>query len=140
MTPEKTDYELFLEISALLTGFSKTELTGTGMLQSYYNTVLANNYSNDVQNFFAIVRLIFESPPETWNDKISASLIQENTSSANPPNLAKNIIILWYAGTWNNNFISSAAYIEGLMWNTAHAHAPGAKQPGFGSWAKLPVS
>ena len=74
MTPEKTDYELFLEISAPLTGFSKAELMGTGMLQSYYNTVLANNYSNDVQNFFAIVRLIFESPPDGWNDKINRLL------------------------------------------------------------------
>jgi hypothetical protein len=58
--------------------------------------------------------------------------------------IAKNIIRLWYLGTWQKDkstiVVSAKAYQEGLIWKVMHTHPPGAKQPGFGSWSDLPLS
>ncbi len=35
--------------------------------------------------------------------------------------------------------VSAAAYTEGLLWRAIGAHPPGAKAPGYGSWAVPPV-
>ena len=54
---------------------------------------------------------------------------------------------MWYMGQWAPSVnqatnlaqarnISPNAYVQGLVWNLADTHPPGAKQPGFGSWAK----
>ena len=34
--------------------------------------------------------------------------------------------------------LGAKAYKEALAWKTVNAHPPGAKQPGFGSWARAP--
>ena len=69
--------------------------------------------------------------------------------------LAKNLIRMWYVGNWEQlpaawgdefgapandqtKVVSAAAYQEGLVWRTIGSHAPGAKQPGYGTWAVRP--
>ncbi|MDR6763758.1 hypothetical protein J2Y38_003982 [Flavobacterium sp. 2755] len=129
--------KLFLEVSALLTGFSKTELKATGMLETYYNTILKNTDKQDIDYFFLDVHVLL-------NDKskknIEAALASQFMAASAYNGLAKNIIILWYTGNWGNDVVSSASYIQGLMWNAAHTHPPGAKQPGYGSWAERPLT
>jgi hypothetical protein len=46
---------------------------------------------------------------------------------------------MWYNGNWGQNVVSGQAYIQGLIWDAAEAHPPGAKQPGYGSWAIPPL-
>ena len=129
--------KLFLEVSALLTGFSKTELKATGMLETYYNTIQKNTDKQDIDYFFLDVHVLL-------NDKskknIEATLASQFMAESAYNGLAKNIIILWYTGNWGNDVVSSASYIQGLMWNAAHTHPPGAKQPGYGSWAERPLT
>jgi hypothetical protein len=56
--------------------------------------------------------------------------------------------MLWYSGSLFNmaltnqpsNIINAEAYKQGLMWTAGHTHPPGAKQPGYGSWAKPPIT
>ena len=56
--------------------------------------------------------------------------------------------MLWYTGSLFNmalsgqpNYIINAeSYKQGLMWNAGHTHPPGAKQPGYGSWANPPIT
>jgi hypothetical protein len=131
--------KLFLEVSALLTGFSKTELKATGMLESYYNTILKNVDKEDVEYFFLDVHILLTD--KSYNEKdIEDNLASKFMADSSYNGLAKNIIILWYTGNWGGEVISSASYIQGLMWDVAHAHPPGAKQPGYGSWAALPLT
>lgn len=131
--------KLFLEVSALLTGFSKTELKATGMLESYYNTILKNVDKEDIDYFFLDVHVLITD--KSYNEKdIEDNLASKFMADSSYNGLAKNIIILWYTGNWGGEVISSASYIQGLMWNAAHAHPPGAKQPGYGSWAALPLT
>lgn len=131
--------DLFLEISCLLTGFSEAELTATGMLDCYYNTVLVNCNETDVTYFFQNVKDILTAPKrteESTEQAIAAQLIPEWNYSG----LAQSIIMLWYTGNWNNSVVVADSYIQGLMWNAGHTHPPGAKQPGYGSWAIPPFS
>lgn len=131
--------KLFLEISAILTGFSKTELKATGMLESYYNTIQKNTDKQDIDYFFVDVYALLNDKsykPEQIEDILATQYLADSAYNG----LAKNIIILWYTGNWGSEVISSASYIQGLMWNAAHTHPPGAKQPGYGSWAELPLT
>jgi hypothetical protein len=131
--------KLFLEVSALLTGFSKTELRATGMQESYYNTILKNVDKEDIDYFFLDVHVLLND--KTYNEKtIEDVLASKFMADSSYNGLAKSIIILWYTGNWGNEVISSASYIQGLMWNAAHTHPPGAKQPGYGSWAERPLT
>jgi hypothetical protein len=131
--------KLFLEVSALLTGFTKTELKATGMLESYYNTILKNVDKENIDYFFIDVHILITD--KSYNEKgIEDNLASRFMADSSYNGLAKNIIILWYTGNWGGEVISSASYIQGLMWNAVHAHPPGAKQPGYGSWAALPLT
>jgi hypothetical protein len=70
--------------------------------------------------------------------------------------VARNVIKLWYAGTWyelpkewtesfgalanDGTFTASPqAYPEALLWRAIGANPPGARAPGYGSWAFPPV-
>ncbi len=139
MINASSNVKLFLEISAFLTGFSETELKATGMLETYYNTILANTDGNDIDYFFQNVSDILSAPERTdatIEQAIAMQLIPDSCYSG----LAKNIIALWYTGNWVGTVVSAASYIQGLMWEAGHTHPPGAKQPGYGSWANPPLS
>jgi len=69
--------------------------------------------------------------------------------------IARNVIKLWYIGIWEELphawtetygaieknvpfMVSAAAYTEGLLWPAIGANPPGAKAPGYASWALPP--
>lgn len=69
--------------------------------------------------------------------------------------VARNVIKLWYAGMWyslppewtddygaqpaaETSTVTAASYQEGLLWPAIGANPPGAKAPGYGSWAQPP--
>ncbi len=139
---------LFLTISSWLTGFSEIELQATGMLSTYYATVCSKNTASCVANFFAAAQSILDQgggDEQATNALIGRDLFP--TSCYN--NMAQNIITMWYAGEWAPDVnaasvaqartISPNAYMQGLMWKAANTHPPGAKQPGYGSWAEKPI-
>jgi len=148
MNDSKTHVPTFLAISAWLTGFEQVELQGTGMVDTYYQTVIAKNSAADVAYFFAEAAAILA---ETAGDEaqtlaqIKSRLIPDSCYNS----LAKNIILMWYTGEWytqtddpstiSSSQINGESYVQGLMWTAAETHPPGAKQPGYGSWAEPPI-
>ncbi len=145
--PNAEELKLFLDISVQLTGFTESELTGTGMLVTYYHTILQNSDEENIKYFFENVRSILKAPKQTQTgieEAISTQLIPNSVYGA----LAKNIIMLWYTGNlFNmalaaqpNQVLNAESYTQGLMWAAGHTHPPGAKQPGYGSWAHLPIT
>lgn len=134
----KEEIKIFLEISIPLTGFSSSELLGTGMLETYFNTVVENMGKSTTEYFFKQAKEILlktEGNEDKRNEEIAANLMPLSSYDG----LAQNIITMWYTGNWNNNVITPQAYVQGLIWNVAEAHPPGAKQPGYGSWSLPPV-
>lgn len=129
----------FLEISTFLTGFSAVELLGTGMLETYYNVVIDQNAQVFTDAFFATSEKIladYRPSPLIIKEKIATRLLPDSLFGG----LAKGIITMWYMGSWGGNIISPQTYVQGLVWGVAGTHPPGAKQPGYGSWSKLPLS
>ena len=138
MKPEVDPKNLFLEISVLLTGFNKAELYATGMFDTYYHALQANTGQANFAYFFEEVEKILlenDNEPEKINQAITSRLMQPSSYNG----LAGSIITMWYTGNWGNDVIDGQAYVQGLVWDAAQTHPPGAKQPGFGSWSMPPL-
>jgi len=143
---KKDDFDLFVSISVSLTGFNEMELWGTTMMEEYYEWVKAQylvNKDTSLGFFFGQVDAIFA---KVGNNEaaLHEAIQQKILGNKQYATIAKNIITLWYTGNWptDNGLapISARAYTQGVIWNTAQAHPPGAKQPGFGSWNIPPVN
>jgi hypothetical protein len=69
--------------------------------------------------------------------------------------VARNVIVLWYCGTWSKlpeswrsaegavatdqtHVVSSAAYLAGLQWSLVGGHPSGGLPQGYGAWAAPP--
>lgn len=133
-TPKELD--VFLSISSKLTGFKEIELLATGMTGVYFNTITAHTNPQTVALFYKECEQILSLDNEK---EISKAIKNELIPDSSYSGLAKQIITMWYMGTWNSEVISSSAYTQGLVWEAAETHPPGAKQPGFDSWSSRPI-
>jgi hypothetical protein len=140
----------FLRISACLTGFEVVELQGTGLSEKYLSVVTQATPADTLVQFFAEAERILqagEGNPAAIEPMIAANLFPQSCFGG----LAQNIVFMWYSGQWQPTVdapnvdletvrnISPDAYVQGLVWIAAETHPPGAKQPGYGSWAKPPL-
>jgi hypothetical protein len=142
--------ELFLTLSAALTGFDRAELQGTGMVDTYFGTVPS------IVGEEAFAELL-----TAWHEVLDGRGSQERGIEkkilADPfvGPVAISLTYLWYTGSWQqlpwawrneyganvldtSRVVSGEAYVEGLVWKAMQTHPQGAKQPGFGSWAIKP--
>jgi len=153
---KQKNLEHFLELSILLTGFSRIELLGTGMLIDYYHQLINILGKNFHREFFERIEQVLKN---VNNHPEDADLIMREELLSDPKHgpITRNIIKLWYLGQWEplpkdwknhyggtvksfegTHIISSEAYIEGIVWSAIGAHPMGAKQPGFGTWSSPP--
>lgn len=139
MESKEKQKEIFLKISAFLTGFETVDLQGTGQVDTYFALVEEYANSDNLKFFLEEARSILEKG-EVNRATINEAIKENLMPSSSYQGLAKNIITLWYTGNWNNDVVSPETYKQGLIWGIANAHPPGAKQPGFGSWANKPLS
>lgn len=135
----------FLRLSVVLTGFDDQELLGTGVLETYYDELLRIIGAREAGALFGAFGRV-----AVGDDTAFRSLILEDPRHGP---VARNVLMMWYLGTWTqlprgwrntygataydtDHVVSAAAYREGLVWPAAGTHPMGAKQQGFGSWAK----
>jgi hypothetical protein len=144
------ELERFVQMSSLLTGFSPVDLLGTGMAGSYLRSAGATLPEGVLTELLdAYARL-----PEGPGREAAAGLAILGDAKLGP--VARNLILLWYRGTWTalpdewrsaygaspldtDRVISAEAYQSGLQWVAAGAHPAGARQQGFGAWASQPA-
>ena len=144
----------FIALSAALTGFDAIHLLGSGVAEEHLAVVDAILPAAVVADLLAA----FEGQMVGGDGQAAAAATLVADPRLGP--VVKNIIVLWYSGTWTQlpsawrdaygaapldttRTTSGAAYRAGLQWLVAGAHAPGAAHQGFGAWAlepKLPVS
>ena len=150
MTKATTDQlDTFYKLSAALTGFEEIDLLGTGVGQEYLDELLRSAGEEHVKALLAAAKKAGDSTAELqktiWNDA---------DERFGP--LARNIVLLWYLGSWYplseswhkqyrpgfdavpEHVVSATAYQEALWAPAVGAHPRGAKPPGFGSWGKAP--
>ncbi|MFI1252396.1 hypothetical protein ACH4U6_01130 [Streptomyces netropsis] len=131
----------FIDISERLTGFEAFDLYATGMAQLYHDTTVDQVGREAVGRFIGDMAAAGGDPDR---------LVDETSRD-----IARAVTHLWYLGVWpalarsvhralgrekaNVAFtVAPEAYPEGLVWRTFHGHPPGAKAPGFGTWADPP--
>ena len=142
-------YGLFLDLSELLTGFTRVQLLGTGVAGDYLRAleeVVPANVVNELLAAYA------QLPADGVRETAAASEILADPKLGP---VARNLITMWYCGTWAelpdewreahgtspldaDRVISPEAYLAGLQWVAAGAHPMGARQQGFGAWALPP--
>jgi hypothetical protein len=132
-----TRCERFAVLSVRLTGFGHVTLHGTGMTAEY------------LASLDAVVGAPFV------DELLEADDIDALLKDARLGPVARNLILLWYCGTWTalpeewraaygtspldtTRVESPEAYQAGLQWVVAGAHPAGARQQGFGAWSVAP--
>jgi len=142
--------EEFLNLSAALTGFNRGHLIGTGVGLEYLDT-LRRIVPGDILD-----RLLEDFALRPATESALQELVERVLDEESMGPVARNIIVMWYTGTWTSmpeawcavhgraaadsgHVVSSAAYLAGLQWATIAAHPPGGLPPGFASWASLPT-
>ncbi|MET7700743.1 MULTISPECIES: hypothetical protein [unclassified Streptomyces] len=159
-------FEKFLLLSVDLTAFEETDLLGTGMGHRYLAKVRAACGDEIVTALLDAHRASRTdaagggSPQSRARTPLDRDLFDRALrhrifSDDRLGPVARNVIKLWYAGLWyalpaewidrygahtasETSTVTAAAYQEGLLWRAIGANPPGAKAPGYGSWAQPP--
>jgi hypothetical protein len=140
--------ERFLAFSTDVTAFSAFQLRGTGQSEAYLAAVVGVVGEELVDD-------LLERHRRLEAGELDDGLRRVIFSDERLGPVARNIVKLWFVGTWyelpaawRESFgaleadvtfmVSAMAYTEGLLWPTIGANPPGAKGPGYGSWAAPP--
>lgn len=144
----------FLAFSATVTGFTAFELEGTGQAEAYLETcdaVVGDRTVDALLEAYDRLKSDLDNEPLAGERRLRREVLSDEKLGP----VARNIIKLWYVGTWyelppawseafgarEKNYafvVSPAAYTEGLLWPAIGANPAGAKAPGYGSWAAPP--
>ncbi|MBV8324898.1 sugar dehydrogenase complex small subunit [Chryseobacterium sp.] len=131
-------FDVFMSVSEALTGFPLNELQATGLAETYYTHILENLQAATFVDFLTVSKNVFEN--SFTADQLKNSIASEIMADPGLNDIAGKVITLWYLGTWEGAYVNDLSYKEGLVWNVMHSHPPGAKQPGYKSWAIKPVN
>ncbi|WP_431683035.1 hypothetical protein [Kitasatospora sp. KL5] len=151
-TPTPSPQQIFTELSVALTGFNRAELAGTGLIETYYTTLLRIIGEREAGHLFAAAAEALAADRKNHDGEALRRQVVENPRYSP---VVVSLIKLWYLGSWYplsggyrdihgstaedvEHVVSPQAYREGLVWVAAGAHPMGAKPPGFGSWAEPP--
>ena len=147
-------FEDFLSYSSAMTGFRIFHLRGSGQAGLYFSTlndiVGAEVVGELLEKFRRVVR-------DAGEDRaaLDRGLRREILSDGKLGPVTRNVIKLWYVGTWyelprewreaygesekDRTFVvSPTSYTEGLLWPAIGANPSGAKPLGYGMWATAP--
>jgi len=142
--------ETFRKMSATLTGFSEADIQGTGLTDAYAEAIqhnLTEALYVELLTLFTTIEAETKTP-----EALNQQLRHQVFASPKFGPMARNIMMLWYTGTWSSMptdwvttygpigsnqscIISSQSYLNGLVWDAVGAHPMGGKQEGFASWS-----
>ncbi len=154
MRIHQTRLKDFLALSTVLTDFTVFQLQGTGQAELYYTTVsgiVGERTMSRLLEVFCSIQDEGREAPDLFDKRLRVDIMSDEKLGP----IARNIIKLWYVGTWyqlpqawreafgvmdnDRDFIPSpTSYVEGLLWPAIGAHPPGAKAPGYGTWSGPP--
>ena len=150
----------FVALSETLTAFTGFQLRGTGLADGYLTTVTDIVGADVVAELLAAYQAAkidaLDADGILDPDALARGIRHRLLGDQKLGPIARNVIKLWYVGLWfalpqewtdaygarplDTTFAPAAAgYPEGLLWKAIGANPPGAKAPGYGSWAKPPL-
>jgi hypothetical protein len=139
--------DVFISLSAELTGYSPVQLIGTGMCDQYLAELGRVLPAGMVDGFLSA-----HARPSADGGWPVLEVLRDATWGP----VARSVMILWYCGSWTalpdawhaihgaspadtDHVVSAEAYQAGLQWVAVGAHPAGARQQGFGAWAQAPA-
>ena len=154
MVSQIMPFDLFIDLSVALTGFTRLDLLGTGVAQEYYDEVVGI-VGEDICGYLWAASARAIEPEGRDSDELEKAIRETILSDPKLGPVARNIIKMWYLGSWErlpetwrgtygdnvkgeDHVVSGHAYKEGLVWVAMEAHPMGAKQPGYGTWSLPP--
>lgn len=140
----------FLAFSSEATAFSVFELRGTGEAEAYFDVAVKTVGEDTIRALVSAYRGVVATGAER-----EAELRRHILGDPRLGPVARNIIKMWFVGVWyelpsswrsayggaheSGTFtVRPSSYTEGLLWKAIDANPPGAKSPGYGSWAEPP--
>jgi hypothetical protein len=148
----------FLELSAELTGYSATDLEGTGLVDPLFALFEQQVNAATLELFYGTARRILAQ--RSQRARAHAMRVDLLASPTLWP-MATMLVQAWYTGAWTNlppswyaftgqqppagitpgatNVVSALAYEQQLSYRGAGAHPPGARPTGHGGWSIPPV-
>ncbi|KZN64294.1 hypothetical protein N473_15210 [Pseudoalteromonas luteoviolacea CPMOR-1] len=153
MNTQQNQQRQFIDLSGALTDFNAFALHGTGQVEHYYKTLNDIVGRDTVEQLLCVFQTVYECACD--EQMFLTGIRQQIMGDVKLGPVARNIIKLWYTGTWyqlprtwreaygkseqdKTFFVSSASYTEGLLWQAIDANPSGAKGPGYGSWSEPP--
>jgi hypothetical protein len=156
--PVEARLDLFVALSAMLTGFAPRHLLGTGMAGTYLRAADAALPAGVLDELLDAFGHLPPGPAQPGGPSLSGGPGPEAAAGhailgdAMLGPVARTVIILWYCGTWTalaqdwrsaygaspqdtDHVVSAEAYQAGLQWDAAAARPAGARQQGYGGWA-----
>ena len=150
---KRKPFDSFLQLSAEITGYSATDLLGTGLAEVYFDTLKDIVGESNCKELFAKSDKIWKAHES--EDQKEQAIRYELISHPKFGPVLRSLIKLWYLGQWDelssawrekygnslkdvNFIISPDSYKQGLVWDAIGAHPMGAKQPGFATWSFPP--
>jgi hypothetical protein len=147
--------EGFLDLSATLTGYSRFRLLGTGQADAYLSTTrgaVGDVVLAELLTTFASVTDGAAGDEHQLDRGLRTRVLSDDKLGP----IARNVIKMWFVGTWYQlpqewrdlyagrrpdatHVVSPASYTEGLLWPSIGANPPGAKGQGYGSWTGPPA-
>lgn len=141
----------FLSFSSEFTGFSVFALRGTGEAEAYLDAAIGAVGKEVVNELLDAHGKLSGASQEEREGNIRRQILGDPKLGP----VARCVIKMWFAGIWyrlpeawvsaygpledNATFtVRPSSYPEGLLWKTIGANPPGAKAPGYGSWAAPP--
>ncbi|TQF02409.1 hypothetical protein E6W39_09165 [Kitasatospora acidiphila] len=152
-------FEEFLVLSVDLTAFEETDLLGTGLAHQYLAKVRDACGDEVVTALLDAHRAARADAGDGAGSHdralLDRALRHRIFSDDRLGPVARNVVKLWYSGTWyglppewtdrygartaaETSTVTAASYQEGLLWPAIGANPPGARAPGYGSWAQPP--
>jgi len=149
----------FVKLSSTLTDFNPYSLQGSGQTSDYLKTLIYIVGKPTMESLFSsfekIVLSLNLSTQKNKEKELFNKINREIMGDAYLGPVARNLVKLWYTGTWyqlpdswreqygNHEddltfVVSPASYTEGLLWKAIDSNPSGAKGPGYGSWEKPP--
>jgi hypothetical protein len=146
--------ERFYALSAVLTGFRTFHLRGTGQGAPYIETLSTIVGEETIDALLDTFEQVASHAADDMA-RLESGLRKAILSDDRFGPIARNLIKLWYVGTWyelprewheaygesdgDRTFVvSSTAYTEGLLWPAIGANPSGAKPLGYAMWATPP--
>ena len=92
--------EPFLALSAILTGFERVDLLGTGLVETYYNEIAGIVGTTIGGELWSTTIDIIERCRED-EPQLETAVRRQILASPKLGPIARNLIQLWYTGAWN---------------------------------------